>query len=42
MLTSLFHFRDFEHFGKQGELRGVDFGVSADFITAAIRERGRL
>jgi hypothetical protein len=38
MLTSLFHFRDFEHFGEQGKDRGRDFWTSADFVTAAIRE----
>lgn len=42
MLTSIFHFRDFEHFGHEGKERGLDFWNSADFITAAIRELGRL
>jgi hypothetical protein len=42
MLTSIFRFRDFEHFGEQGKDRGLDFWTSADFITTAIRELGRL
>jgi hypothetical protein len=42
MLTSMFHFRDFEHFGHEGKERGLDFWSSADFITAAIRELGRV
>lgn len=41
-LTSLFHFRDFKVFGEEGERRGCDFWTSADFITAAIRELGRV
>lgn len=42
MLTSIFRFRDFEHFGEEKEHRGRDFWNSADFITTAIRELGRL
>ncbi|HEY3455928.1 MAG TPA: hypothetical protein VGK64_15080 [Bryobacteraceae bacterium] len=42
MLTSMFHFRDFEHFGHEGKNRGLDFRNDADFITAAIRELGRI
>jgi len=42
MLTSLFHFRDFDSFGEQKEDRGRDFWASADFITEAIRDLARL
>ncbi len=42
MLTNVFHLRDFEHFGDQGKDRGQDFWSSADFITTAIRDLGRM
>lgn len=42
MLTSMFRFRDFEHFGEQRDPRGRDFFCSADMITPAIRELGRI
>ena len=42
MLTTIFRFRDFEHFGEEGAQRGWDFLGDADFITTAIRELGRL
>lgn len=38
MLTSIFHFRDFEYFGDDSRDRGRDFWSSADSVTAAIRE----
>ena len=41
MLTAIFRFRDFEHFGEQGKHRGRDFWGSLDFVTTAIRELGR-
>jgi hypothetical protein len=42
MLTTIFRFRDFELFGERRDDRGRDFFSGADFITAAIRELGRL
>ena len=42
MLTKIFRFRDFEPFGEQRDDHGWDFLSGADFITAAIRELGRL
>jgi hypothetical protein len=42
MLTRLFRFRDFEPFGEERDKMGWDFLSGADFITAAIRELGRL
>ena len=42
MLTSIFHFRDFDYFGDQGKDRGQDFWNSADVITTAIRDLGRV
>ena len=42
MLTKIFRFRDFELFGEQRDDHGRDFLSGADFITAAIRELGRL
>ena len=41
-LTTLFKFRDFEPFGDERDDRGWNFLAGADFITAAIRELGRL
>lgn len=41
MLTSLFRFRDFDHFGEQGGVRGRDFWNAADMITAALRDLGK-
>ncbi len=38
MLTSIFHFRDFEYFGEQGKHRARDFWSSADFITTALQD----
>ena len=42
MLHNIFQFRDFKHFGEDGDNRRGDFWNSADFITAAIRELGNL
>jgi hypothetical protein len=42
MLTTMFGFRDFEHFGDQRDDRGRDFWTSADHITATIRELGHV
>ena len=42
MLTTIFRFRDFEPFGERRGDRGRDFFSGADFITAAIRELGKL
>lgn len=42
MLTSIFRLRDFECFGEEREDRGRHFWNSADLVTAAIRELGRL
>jgi hypothetical protein len=42
MITKIFRFRDFELFGEQRDDHGRDFLSGADFITAAIRELGRL
>jgi hypothetical protein len=42
MLTKIFRFRDFEHFGEEKEQRGQEFLKGADFITTAIRDLGRI
>lgn len=41
-LSSIFRFSDFEVFGEQRDQRGRSFFGSADFITQAIRDLGRL
>jgi hypothetical protein len=42
MLSTIFRFSDFGLFGEQRDDRGCEFFGDADFITAAIRELGRL
>jgi hypothetical protein len=41
-LSTIFRFRDFEHFGEEGKHRERDFWNDADLIASVIRELGHL
>jgi hypothetical protein len=42
MLTSIFHFCDFESLGDDGGCRGRGFWADADAMTTAIRDLARI